>query len=414
MRMRAFSLMLGVLLSVAGCGGGDRGSSFPGIASTPPPPPAANVAAVTVDAGPNGNSVNTLFTSITLCAPGSLTQCQTIDHIQVDTGSVGLRVLAPVLAPVLASTLPGVQATDGNALAECTKFVDGYSWGPLSLADVQIGGEKAASVPIQVIGAANFAAVPAPCAQTGIAEDTVAQFGANGILGIGVFQEDCGQACASSTAQGDYYSCAASGCVPIAVPLNSQVLNPVPLFAVDNNGTILELPSAPASGNTVLNGSLIFGVDTQGNNASGNEFGLVLDAAGQFTTQYGGIVLPQSFIDSGTNGIFFGDAQNPPIALCQDPNFKDFYCPASDQTYTALLYDTAAPGTAASVAFTVGNAQTLSTANPGFTVLPTLAGTYKGVTPTFDWGLPFYFGRRVITVIEKQRTAAGIGPYVAF
>ena len=51
-------------------------------------PAAANVASVVVDAGPAGTSdVNTLFTTVTVCVPGSTTSCQTIDHIQVDTAS---------------------------------------------------------------------------------------------------------------------------------------------------------------------------------------------------------------------------------------------------------------------------------------------------------------------------------------
>ena len=69
--------------------------------------------------------------------------------------------------------------------------------------------------------------------------------------------------------------------------------------------------------------------------------------------------------------------------------------------------------------FTVDNAQTLATQNPTFSVLPTLAGTWSTIgsvatTDTFDWGLPFYYGRRVFTAIENQRTAVGTGPYVAF
>jgi hypothetical protein len=52
-------------------------------------------------------------------------------------------------------------------------------------------------------------------------------------------------------------------------------------------------------------------------------------------------------------------------------------------------------------------------------VLPTLAGTFSSASSlntsnTFDWGLPFFYGRRVATAIENQQTATGTGPYVAF
>jgi hypothetical protein len=43
-----------------------------------------------------------VFTTVTICAPGSTTNCQTIDHVQVDTGSVGLRIISSVLASGLA------------------------------------------------------------------------------------------------------------------------------------------------------------------------------------------------------------------------------------------------------------------------------------------------------------------------
>ena len=393
-------------LSFVSCGGGGSG---PSVAPAPAP---SNVVSVVVDAGPNNNSVNTVFTTVTVCVPGSTTECQTIDHIQVDTGSYGLRLLAPVLS----LSLPVTAASDGNSLVECTQFVDGYSWGPIALADIQIAGETASSVPLQVIGSAGFTTVPANCSATGTAEDTVAAFGANGILGIGVFEQDCGTGCAPpNSANTFYYSCSASACVEIAVPLNSQVLNPVALFATDNDGSILDLPSVTAPGATTLTGSLIFGIDTQSNNASGSETVLGLNPLdGDLTTVFNAQALSQSFLDSGTNGIYFDDAALTP---CSSPNFAGFYCPAGPQMLTATL--TGNNNASVAETFTVDNAQTLATDNPTFTVLPTLAGTYSTITNsntsnTFDWGLPFYYGRRVFTAIENQRTAVGTGPYVAF
>jgi hypothetical protein len=401
-------------LSFVSCGGGGGGAS---VVPTPTPPTPANEVAVIVDAGPNNSSVNTLYTTVTVCVPGSTTSCQTIDHIQVDTGSYGLRLLAPVLMTL---SLPVTTASDGNSLVECTQFVDGYSWGPIALADIQVGEEAASSVPVQVIGSSTFAAVPANCSATGTAEDTVAAFGANGILGIGVFEQDCGPNCAPSTtvdnsANGFYYSCtAASVCVGTTVALNSQVLNPIRLFTTDNDGSILVLPSVAAPGTTTLTGSLIFGIDTQSNNASGTETILAVDGIGDFTTVFNSQTLTQSFLDSGTNGIFFDDAA---LTLCADANFKGFYCPAGSQSFTATLMGT--NNTSIAETFTVDNAQILATNNQTFSVLPTLAGTFSTATSTntsntFDWGLPFFYGRRVFTAIENQRTAVGTGPYVAF
>ena len=349
---------------------------------------------------------------MTICVPGSTTECQTIDHVQVDTASNGLRILGPVLT----LALPATQASDGNSLAECTQFVDGHSWGPVALADVQMAGETASSVPIQVIGAANFAPVPTDCSSKGPAEDTVAAFGANGILGVGVFEQDCGSYCVDNANSTFYYSCTATGCSGIKAPLLSQVLNPVPLFATDNNGTLIDLPAVAGEGEATLTGSLIFGIDTQSNNASGAQSVLAVDPmSGDITIVFNGVPLSQSFIDSGTNGIYFDDSS---LAACTEMGFTDFYCPSATQTLTATL--TGGNNVSATATFSVGNAYTVAADNPSFSVLPTLAGTYsnssspQSSTETFDFGLPFYYGRRVATAIEAHATAVGTGPYIAF
>ena len=403
-----------MLLSAMSCGGGDAPGTTGSTSSTTTVAAASNVVSVTVDGGPTATSesVNTLYTTVTICVPGSTTACQTIDHVQVDTGSYGFRVLASVLT----LSLPVAQATDGNSLVECTQFVDGYSWGPISSADVQVGGETAGSVPIQVIGSSSFTSVPDACSSVGPAEDTVATFGANGILGIGVFAQDCGSGCAASSEAGFYYSCSQASCSPIAVPLTSQVLNPVPLFATDNNGTIIDLPAVGAAGAATVAGSLIFGIDTQTNNASGTQTVLAVDPdVGSFTIIFNGQSLSDSFIDSGTNGIFFNDSA---IAACTNSDYAGFYCPPSTQDFSATLQAAPATGVttpaSVSVSFSVANAQTLFTNDPTFTAFPDLAGTYASSDSTFDFGLPFYFGRRVATAIEDHSTSVGTGPYVAF
>ena len=397
------------LLCLASCGGGNSGGGGPGLGPVGPPPPAANVVPAYVDGGPSASSgsVNTLFTSVTVCAPGSTTACQTIDHIQVDTGSFGLRLLAPALSVAL----PLSQAPDGNTLLECTQFVDGYSWGPVAMADIQVGGELAPAVPVQVIGDPTFSAVPAACSGTGPPENTVAAFGANGILGIGVFEQDCGGGCVSDPTVGDYYACTSSGnCVGTVAPLNIQVQNPVAHFAVDNNGTLIDLPPVAAPGEPTLTGSLIFGIDTQGNNASGSVSVITVDLNhGEFTTVYNGNSLPASFIDSGTNGIYFNDSN---IQQCTDAGFTTFYCPATTQDLSGSIIGQ--NGVSVLIGFSIGNAQTLSAGNPTFSVLPQLGGTYSSSMQTFDWGLPFYYGRRVATALENHATALASGPYIAF
>ncbi len=397
-------LVLIVLVAGTSCGGGNPpGSSSSGSTTVAA---ASNVVSVTVNGGPTASSptVNTLYTTVTVCVPGSTTECQTIDNIQVDTGSYGLRLLASVLT----LALPISVASNGNSLVECTQFVDGYSWGPVATADIQVSGETASSVPIQVIGDTSFSVVPDACSSTGPAENTVASFGANGIIGIGVFAQDCGADCVSDPASGDYYACTPSGdCVGITVPLTAQVLNPVTLFPVDNNGTIIDLPSVSQPGAASLTGSLIFGIDTESNNASGSQSVLTLDDGGNFITIFGGQTLSMSFIDSGTNGLFFNDSDIP-----QCTTDTGFYCPTSTESFSATL--TGQNAVSATASFSVANPETISTDDPTYTVLPALAGTYSSVTTTFDWGLPFFYGRPVYTAIEGYTTKVNTGPYVAF
>jgi hypothetical protein len=58
----------------------------------------------------------------------------------------------------------------------------------------------------------------------------------------------------------------------------------------------------------------------------------------------------------------------------------------------------------------VENGDTLS-ANRSNSALPNLAGPNTG---SFDFGLPFFFGRNVFTAIEGKSTSGGPGPYVAY
>jgi hypothetical protein len=389
----------------ASCGGGD--DSIAGAGGNKITTTGSNVVSAVVDAGP-ANSVNTLFVSVTICAPGSTTNCQTVDGIQVDTGSSGLRLLASALTVSLPTTSDG----NGNTYVECTQYVDGYAWGPLATADVTIGGESASNVPVQVIGSTNFATVPDACSSTGAAEDTVATFGANGILGVSVFAQDCGAACVGSTGEPNplYYTCVTADttqCTPTALPLASQVPNPVTLFATDNNGVIIELPAVSATGASSVTGSLVFGVDTESNNSSSGATVLTLDAdTGNLTTKFDGQTDTASFFDSGSNGLYFNDSS---LTTCTDN--VQFYCPASTTSLSAMIVGQ--NNVSVPVDFSVANTDDLGAGDASLVAFSNLAGTYS-TSNTFDWGLPFFYGRNVYTVFENASTAAGAGPYVAF
>jgi hypothetical protein len=411
--MHALKLALSAVLcmTAAACGGGGGGGvgggGSSGGGSSSGGVTTGNVANIIVDQGPNNSSVNTPFTSVTVCAPGSTTNCQTIDHIEVDTGSYGLRVLAPILTAALKAALPVETLANGKTVAECTQFVDGFAWGPIVTADVKIAGETAMSVPVQSIGDSSYSTVPSDCSATGTPENTVASFGANGILGVGPFEIDQ-PACANSPGTACYYACAtATSCANSAVPTAMLVPNPVTRFTADNNGVIVVLPSVPAPVLTV-SGSLIFGIDTQTNNVSGTQTVLTVDQNANLLITFNGQSLANSFIDSGSNGIYFNDSA---LVKCTTTD-TDFYCPAN--TLTLGLSIQGMNGVMANnLTFDVGNAQTMLSDNPTFNVFPQLAGSNPN-PGSFDYGLAFFYGRRVAVAVENKVTTAGTGPYIAF
>jgi hypothetical protein len=263
--------LLPVCVGLISCGGGGDGSSSPGSPT--------NQIAVVVDAGPAGaNVINALYASVTLCVPGS-TNCQTIDHVLVDTGASGVRILASKLEPGLLAALP--PSTNGalqQPVAQCMQFVSGYSWGSVRTADIKLGGQTASSAMIQVIGDPAVPSVPSACSRTGPAFDTVQSLGANGIIGLSTFAQDCGHYCASIVSNGIYYACTGAACSPIAVPIENQLWNPVALFPANNNGIVVSLPSVPATGALEVKGTLTFGIGTQANNSLGSAIVLTVDS----------------------------------------------------------------------------------------------------------------------------------------
>jgi hypothetical protein len=346
------------------------------------------------------------FASVTVCAPGT-GNCQTIDHVLVDTGSWGLRVFAAQLPASVA--LPQQTNASGGALAECMQFFDGYTWGSVRIADVQIAGERAASLPIQVIDP-SYASVPASCSSTGASRNTPTALAANGILGIGVFKHDCGSACANQAVAGTYYACSGTSCASTAVAEARQVSNPVPYFGADGNGVVISLPAVPGSGAATVTGQLIFGIGTQSNNGLGSAPQVIgVDPSrGVFTTTENGTTYSGSIIDSGSTGLFFATNQ---LSACASPN-QAYYCPSTTEQFSAVNVGT--NGVTSAVTFSVGNAVQIWQASGGAAAMPLFAGPAFVGSQVFDWGLPFFYGRNVYAAIEQQSTPAGAGPYFAY
>lgn len=438
---RAALLAAGVLL--AACGGGSsvetRCIGCPGLVELSEPS-GPNTTEIVVDTGPSFSlgAVNVPSVTITLCRPGSITDCATIDHVFVDTGSIGLRVfksaLGAVNLPALAAPADAATSTPAGPAVECYAFVLGAVWGPMARADVRIGGEAAPDLPVQLIddGATPAYNAPADClaAANGGLLDSPASLQANGILGIGMLAYDCGLQCATANYAGSfvpYYSCpgGAASCVPAAMPSTLQAQNPIASFipgnggVANNNGSLIVMPDLPDVGASMVKGRLVFGIGTQTNNqlpAGAQVYAVDADPTSPtylyLGTRVGTRDYASSFIDSGSNAYFFDDATLPLTCRSQSGSSgsSGWYCPASVQRRQATVLG--ADGTAGMVDFAIGNADTLFGVD-GVVALDNLGGAVGQGADTFVWGLPFFYGRKVFTSIWGQALSAN-GPWNAF
>ena len=398
---------MAMLLAACGGGGGGGGSSSSSSGGGGGQV-AANQVTVTVAQGVQ-RVANIPTVSVTICVPGS-SVCQTVDNVQVDTESFGLRLASSAMSQVLGS-LPQETAA-GVPVAECTAFADGHTWGSVRTADVKIGGESAASLPIQVIGDLSPSAVVTGGCASGVLELTPADLSANGILGIGVATSDCGARCAvSPVGNSDYYACPGNtNCVQTLMPIAQQVTNPVPKFPSDNNGIMLSMPAIGPSGQATATGTLTFGINTQSNNAlPGSATKFTTNPYGDVNATFAGSATT-AFFDSGSNAYFFTDGT---LANCSGAA-SSFYCPPSTVTRTVNVanYNAATPGApgGAAVSMAVANATNLL-ANGNF-ALNDLAGNLGGAA-FVDLGMPFFYGHNVYYGLD-QSGSGGAGPFVAF
>jgi hypothetical protein len=424
---RAFVPGVMCLLVLAGCGGSSNRST--GTAAI------NNTVALNASFGPNGSAggfVNEILTNITVCQHGTTT-CVAINNVLVDTGSIGLRIIPSALGSLtLTQILQG-----GNALQECIQFGDtSYSWGPMELADVEMAGETAANIPVQVIGATNFA-VPANCLTMTVLpgqgnNDTVQTLGANGILGIagnngaGDGIVDCGNSCTtvSFTSGYPYYTCPNGSCGAVPVPTVNQAANPVAAFSSqDKNGVMITLPAVSATGATSISGTMNFGIGTQSDNGLGNATLFAMDVCGSLPSatfngvQYSDTSCPPgtgsglgAFLDTGSNALFILDANTLSsfgISNCaQGTHGFGFYCTSGGTAVTLPSVSLTGDGNvgSGSISLSIADATTLFNSNNGvFNDLGSDSATNPSpATDFFDLGSPFFVGRTVFIGIAGE------------
>lgn len=411
---------------------------------TPIPTSSTNVVPVYLaDPSTTGNEgyFNEPLVSVTICTPGHTngSQCQTISNILLDTGSFGLRVFGSAITNSNVQLTQQTITVSGQTfnLGECALFGSGADWGAVQNADVIFGGQTAANIPIQVINY-NFSSIPSGCAA--LCPDTdPCSAGYNGILGVGMFAQDCGDSssnpCASTNDQvnpGTYFGCNSTGCYDAShgscgsdgvcvftVPLTQQVVNPIASFSAGyNNGGSLTLPSISANGASAVSGTFTIGIPnttTAGNVYLADPSGMTDGSGSDFRTVYSSTTYGYpsttslAFIDSGSNTIAF------PSSMTECSDDPGFYCPSSTQNLSASIQGyQGTPST--SVNFSIVNVDSLSGAYSAFNDIGT-QGTIDSFT-VFDWGLPFFFNRTVyVGLYNTQATinsSSETGPYWAF
>jgi hypothetical protein len=409
------------LLGLAACGGGGGGGGGGALpiallptattpAATPTPATTSqNSMSLTVSRGTDTSGVNLPQVSVQLCVPGTGT-CQTIDNVLIDTGSAGVRIAASALNSSMLAALPQ-ESVNSAPLNACEQFLDGYTWGTMRTADITLGPKSAAAQPLQIVGDTAAGAVPSACSDNGTlkAENTPADLGTNGIIGVAAFLQDCGNACAQKAVSATYYTCQPGAqCQNTAVPLAKQAQNIVANFAQDNNGVVLGLPAISSAGQGVTVGTLYFGVATQANNAMTGATVLQTNPNTlRVSATYKNNSFPDSFLDSGSNFFFLNDST---IAQCaKGSTFQGFYCPPSSLDLSASF--TAATGPALNQSFAIANAQSLFTSNPGAVAVNNVAAASIG--SAIDFGLPFFYGRLVAVLNEGQSALGQQGPFTA-
>ena len=388
-------------IAISACGGGSSSSSSSGTPSNNPTVPqdyfsqsiGSNAISFSVQQVPGGN-VNTPYVSVQICQPGS-SKCQTISNVLLDTGSTGLRIFSSNL-----DALQLVNQTANNSpILECASFLSGVTWGPVKYADVKLGMETAISIPIQVIADPTYPSVPSYCSNGLPLLQNASSLRANGILGIGLFVAD----------SQNYFTCSSTqttNCSTITIQENFQVQNPVASFPIDNNGVVLQLAQVSGSGGTSASGILYFGIDTQANNSSTGANVIPTNAFGRFTTIFNGSSYTNSFIDSGSNGLFF-PAGNLNATLKTCASNSGFYCPTVSQSYSAFIG--LQNNQTSTLGFSIANADSLLLSNNY--ALPQLGGNLQG---QFDWGIPFFYGKSVYFGISGKSSNAGMGPLYAY
>jgi Protein of unknown function (DUF3443) len=385
-------ILFGCALSLASCNGSCKNGSQPII---------NNALTLTVADAFGSSASNVLYTSVKICDANS--NCQTIDNVQVDTGSGGLRLFKTALPP----GAPVTPVLSGQSpIGECQTFAMGSAWGQVETTFLVLASEPAINIPIQVIDA-SFGKQPPPSPCDIGNWNGPSEIHANGILGIDVGVPDSGV----------YFTCQNNACSPLTPQAPQRVTNPVVQLPVDNNGVIVNLPNVPDNGQATAAGTLVLGIHTQLDNdpdtySPNPKLTVTLNATDPLiasTTTTDGQTYFEFAPDTGSNGFFFTDANitNCPKIL----GFLDspWYCPANPCNLGVQVAGTS--GSPWRFQLWIRDQRMLAgTNNLAFNDL----GGPSPDPSLFIAGLPFFYGKQVYIGYAGKSSSLGNGPLYAY
>lgn len=334
--------------------------------------------------------VNQPYTNVKICAPGSTTNCQVIDHVIIDSGSDGLRVVGSVLKSTLLSKMPAFQY-GGKNVTECEIYVSSYVYGPIRTADVYIAGKVVKNYPLQVIDAKNYP-VPSACSsQGGTATNDANAFDGKGLIGVAFPLTDTGL----------YFSCNSTwkGCVENRW---TGMPNITTKFAADNNGVAMTAPAISVNGSaSAVTGTLVFGVGTQANNTPpANTIPIYNDSDyGTFNDSINGNVNTM-YIDSGTNTMLVSNTGSK-YAECTDGS--GYYCPKTNASVPVKMWSLKQTKPQITLTYIMGNYDTLSLKNdPAYNDEVGVVDTSSSAGGSDVLGMGNFFGHTMYFVFNGK------------
>lgn len=379
-------VVLGLLsIIIISCSSGSGGNAT----STP------NQVPISIGSGLNGDGINTMYISLTVCANNSGTNCQTVDNIILDTGSFGVKINKSALPESFVLSLPRVTTNAGNEVYACNTFGSGYVFADEHYAVLNLAGTMTSNVILQAIENSPTAEIPDSCTAKGPFDD-FANFGANGIIGINpAITLGNSSLLLYKNINGIYEPL--TNAEESGLPVLNQ--NPLPSLATNNNGFVVSIPPVSQNTNTNVNGTLILGINTENNNKITAQTNLVVASESDLSVVcnsacfYSKITNPESTIpavfDSGTNGWVF---MSNTLPQC------DYgYCPESPTIWTSSVYSyDFAANESYTISATISADEVVNGQSLSFAVMPGW-GYYNYNNQTL-YGSPFFLGKNVYVV----------------